>query len=258
MRVILVDDEPLALRRLGILLRAHADVEVVATCAGGDEAVRAIEDERPDLALMDVRMPGLDGLQAARAISGPKAPVVVFVTAYDAYAVDAFRAHALDYLLKPVEPADLADALARVRKRLTTRETAGRAQELEAALEALKSAEDDTPDADDIWIKDRGRTVRVRQSEIVWVEAERDYVRLHLAEGSWLMRETMNRMEDRLDPALFIRVHRSAIVNRSAIDMTRATSTGSRVLVLSSGDTVRIGRSYESAVTSLVKARATN
>lgn len=246
MRTLIVDDEPLALRRLEILLSRRPRIEIVGTCRNGREALASIEDLKPDLVLLDIRMPDLNGLDVAAALAGPDAPAVIFVTAYDAFAVQAFEAAAVDYLLKPVEPERLDLALGRARQQYAMRDAESRAGELEAVVNALRY--NGSSEGGDLWVKDRNGTVRLSKHQIDWVEAEGDYVRIHCGERSWLHRETMTSMEDQLDSRFFVRVHRSAIVNSRRVTRTGSTSSGGRLLHLESGADVRVGRSYESAV----------
>ncbi len=252
MRVVLVDDEPLAVRRLEILLSRLNGIEIVGTRFDGESALALIREVKPDTVLLDVKMPLLDGFGVADAAGRDDGPAVVFITAHDDFAVRAFDARAVDYLLKPVDPARLAEALDRARAYLDAREAESKVAELEATLNGLREAGGKVARSRDFWVKDRDRVVRVPEREIEWIEAERDYVRLHVPGRSWLVRETMQRMERELDAARFVRVHRSAIVNADAIRMTKTTSSGGRVLRLESGAEVRVGRSYEATVARLV------
>jgi DNA-binding LytR/AlgR family response regulator len=246
MRILLVDDEPLALRRMEVLISRRPRFEVIGSCRDGKRAIEAIQELKPDVVLLDVRMPGMDGLEVARLVKGPDMPIIIFVTAYDAFAIEAFEAAAIDYLLKPVEAERLDLALARARQLFSLRDAESRAGELQSVVDALRHAE--SPQDDDIWIKDRDGSVRVSKGRIDWVEAEGDYVRIHCGDRSWLLRETMNAMESQLDSRLFLRVHRSAIVNRRRISRAGQTPSGGRVLHLDDATTVRVGRSYERAL----------
>jgi DNA-binding LytR/AlgR family response regulator len=246
MRTLIVDDEPLALRRLEILLSRRPRIEIIGTCRNGRDALAMIESMKPDLVLLDIRMPEMTGLEVATALTAPDAPAVIFVTAYDAFAVQAFEAAAVDYLLKPVEPERLDQALARARQQYAMRDAESRAGELEAVVNALRH--EGAPEGNDFWVKDRNGTVRLSKHEMDWVEAEGDYVRIHCGERSWLHRETMTAMENMLDERFFVRVHRSAIVNSRRVTRTGTTTSGGRLLHLETGAEIRIGRSYESAV----------
>jgi len=251
MRVLLVDDEPLALRRLEILLSRRAWVEVIGCHRDGASALDAIRNLAPDVVFLDVQMPGLDGFEVADAIRCATGPELIFVTAFDAYAVRAFETAAADYLLKPVEPERLDEALARARGRLAARDAVARAQELETLVELLSA--DGNGDGPEIWIRDRTGAVRIEKSRIDWVEAEGDYVRIHCGPRSWLMRGTLASMEERLDSRTFARVHRSAIVNRRRIARVAVTDTGSRRLELETGVEVPVGRAFESRIAELMQ-----
>lgn len=257
MRVLIVDDEPLALRRLEIILGRRGDIEIVGACRDGEQALEAICAQKPDAVFLDVRMPLVDGFGVTEAFENAQGPAVVFVTAFDEYALRAFESRAVDYLLKPVAEERLDEAIDRLRERLAERSAGERVAELQDALDGLRAerraAQDQTHH--DFWVKDRQRVVRVAHDEIEWVEAERDYVRLHVEGRSWLLRETMAHMESRLDPARFVRVHRSAIVNAARIRAARATPSGARFLKLQSGAEVRVGRSYETVVARLFSNR---
>lgn len=258
MRVVIVDDEHLALRRLEHLLARAEDVEVVARCHDGESALAAIADAKPDAVFLDVKMPMLDGFGVADAIAGEDGPAIVFVTAYDEFAVGAFETRALDYLLKPIEEERLGRSLSRLRDDLRRRKTDERIAELQTVLEDLRGARTAAglaPRDAEFWIRERGRIVKLADAEIEWIEAERDYVRLHTDGRAHMLRNTMQNMEGRLDPSRFVRVHRSAIVNVAHVAAVRVTPTGGRVLQLTSGDEVRVGRSYESAVNALVTRR---
>ncbi len=254
MRVVLVDDEPLARRRLEILLNRRTGVDVVGQCGDGATALQVIAEEKPDAVFLDIKMPAMDGIETAAALAKAEAPAVVFVTAYDEHGAKAFESAAVDYLLKPVDERRLDEALLRVREKLDSRSAEDRVAQLEAIVSELKG---DAGGKADFWIKDRGRVIRVEQDEIEWVEAERDYVRLHVRERSWLVRETMHRMEAKLDDGLFARVHRSAIVNRRRVRMAKTTRSGARILTLTSGAEVRVGRSYETVAQSLIGGEQT-
>ncbi|WP_158272149.1 LytR/AlgR family response regulator transcription factor [Marinicauda salina] len=246
MGVLVVDDEPLALRRLEILLSRRPYVELVGAARDGQQAVRSVRELKPDIVLLDIQMPGLDGFEVAELIRREASPEVIFVTAYDTYAVRAFEAAAVDYLLKPVEMERLDAALGRARAQLATRDAEARADELEALVRTLRG--DESQEGGDLWIRERKGQVRIEKSRIDWVEAEGDYVRLHIGERSWLMRATMAAMEKALDPRLFVRVHRSAIVNARRVAFAGGASTGGKYLRLDTGVEIRIGRAYEPRV----------
>jgi two-component system LytT family response regulator len=239
--VLLADDEPMANRRLLRFLRAEPDVEVVAECGSGAEAVEALRTRRVDLALLDVQMPALDGFGVIEQVGPERMPPVIFVTAYDAHALKAFEVHALDYLLKPFGRDRLQQCLDHARHQRDRQ----RAGELGKSLLAL--VQDFKPEQkkqDRLVVKSGGRVFFVRTDDIDWIEASGNYVRLHLKEQSYLFRETMNQMESRLDPHRFFRIHRSRIVNTERIKELQPWFNGEYVVLLHNGTQLRLSRSY--------------
>jgi two-component system, LytTR family, response regulator AlgR len=227
----IVDDEPLAVERLQLLLGRCQNVSVVGTANEGEAALRVAEEVEPDLVLLDIAMPGMDGIDVARALSGSKIdPAVVFVTAFDNFAVAAFDVAAIDYLMKPVQVDRLERALARVRSYL---EGGGKG--------APRSA---TPHVEEFWVPDHSGLVRIAASDIHRVTAERDYMRLHVGTRSWLIHRTIGKLEEDLDPALFLRVHRSVILRRDTIVGLYRDEAGHWTARLKDGGEQRIGRSY--------------
>ena len=225
-RALVVDDEPLARGELARLVAATPGFEGVGQAEDGDAAVAAIASLRPDLVLLDVQMPGRDGFEVIRAVGPERMPPVIFVTAWDSFALRAFEVHALDYLLKPFEDRRLREALARARP------DAGLARRLEAAI-AGRAPEPR------FQVRLGQRVVLVPSGEIDWVEGAGYYALLHAGARSHLLREAMRRIEARLDPALFLRVHRSAIVQ---LDRVRELRPGRRALLLQDGTEVRVSR----------------
>jgi len=261
-RTIVVDDEPEAREGLTTLLRRDAEIAIVAECGTGREAVAAVERERPDLAFLDIQMPELDGLEVARAVGPERLPIVVFVTAYHDYALRAFEAHALDYLLKPFSDARFADALGRAKALVRQR----RAGEIGQRLAALFGAPADPPAAPDaepsplapappgapqylerIMVRTARRVSFVRVDEIDWIEADSYYAKLHVAGRTHLIRETMQQLETRLDPRRFVRVHRSAIVNVDRVQTLHPYLDGKHVVTLRGGARVTLSRSRREA-----------
>ncbi|MEI2796773.1 LytTR family DNA-binding domain-containing protein [Pseudoxanthomonas sp. F11] len=262
LRAIVVDDEPLARRGLEIRLAAHADVQIVGYYGDGASAIGGLRAHRPDLMFLDVQMPGMDGFQTLRAIPANEMPLVVFVTAYDHYAIRAFEASATDYLLKPVEDSRLAQALARVRQARAQREASGHCAHLLGLLgelsgrppldldEALK------PDALDLLrreeklaVRDGGRTVRVDLHSIRWIDAAGDYMCIHTdgdgPNGNTLvLRATMRELEKQLDPQRFPRIHRSTIVNARRVVEMRPHTNGESFLRLDCGQELKLSRSH--------------
>jgi len=259
-RVIVVDDEPLARRHLHALLSAEPDVAVVAECGTGLEAVAAIRAQRPDLVFLDIQMPELDGVGVADAIGAASMPLTVFVTAHDDRALDAFRVHALDYLLKPVDRSRFALALARAKDTLRGRVARDPAR-LEAMLAALRPRRNGTEPvapmapmapSERLAVRIEGRTLLVRVHEIDWISADDNNVVLHAAGRALRIRETLSSIAERL-PSDFVRVHRSAMVNASRVAEVRPALHGEYVIVLADGVEVATGRRFRDAVHALVR-----
>jgi DNA-binding LytR/AlgR family response regulator len=256
LRVLIVDDEPLARRRLEILLRDQPQVEMIGAAADGLAARAMIAERAPDVVLLDIKMPGLSGLEVLETL-GSQAPIVIFITAFDRFALDAFDRAAFDYLLKPVEPARLATALARARDALADRAAAERVQELEEILHNLRSAPGAPPPPPngagaiafdrEIWVQDRGGRTSVPVAAIEWVAAERDYVRIHTAARSFLVRLSIGALAGRLDPRLFVRVHRSSLVRRDRIVRIRHAG-GRGAVILSTGAEIAVSRRHMGAL----------
>lgn len=261
-RTLLVDDEPLARRGLELRLAEQHDVEIVGQCGNGDEALRAINELQPDLMFLDVQMPGLDGFATLRAIPTSHMPMVVFVTAYDHYAIRAFEASAVDYLLKPIDDSRLAQALHRVRDARREREAQTHCARLLGLLGELSGrpalsldealASDHTlrlsPKDARLAIKDGTTTVRVEPASIRWVDAAGDYMCIHTDSETHVLRATMRELEAQLDPRQFQRVHRSTIVNVARVRSFRAHINGEYFLVLDSGNEVKLSRSYKDKI----------
>jgi two-component system LytT family response regulator/two-component system response regulator AlgR len=257
LRVLIVDDEPLARRRLEILLREQPSVELVGTASDGVGARRMIAERSPDVVLLDIKMPGLTGLELLDAL-GEAAPIVVFVTAFDRFALDAFDRAAFDYLLKPVEPARLATSLARAREALAERAAAERVQELEEILHNLRSGPAAAGPASvfdrEIWVQERGGRAAVPVAAIDWVAAERDYVRIHTGSRSFLIRQSIGALAGRLDPAVFVRVHRSSLVRADRIVRIRHAG-GRGAVILSTGAEIAVSRRHMGALKAMTVHR---
>lgn len=241
MRVLIVDDERLARRGIRRQLARFDGLEIVGESADGAAAVQAIGDLAPDLVILDVQMPELDGFQVIEAVGPGRMPAVIFMTAYDEHAIRAFEADAVDYLLKPVDPARVERAVARALRRLE-----GGGGDLASRLEALLRRLDRPPsDASvrRIPVEDRGRFHFVDPAEILWVEAAGNYVRLHTLDRIHRVRSTLEAMERRLG-GRYLRVSRSAVVNRDAIEEVEPYIKGSFVLILTGGGKVRSARRY--------------
>lgn len=251
LRLALIDDEPPALLRLRLALADEPDLEIVATAADGATALELIQRGGIDVVLLDIGMPGLSGLDLARAIDRSQAPAFIFVTAFSHFAADAFELAAVDYLLKPFTFERLREALGRARRSLETRAADVRIAELEAAVAAFRAQDGGLVAPQfltEIWAPDRGDRVRLPAELIDWIEAERDYVRLHSRGRSFLIRRTIRQLQADLDPAEFIRVHRSALVRRDRIARLARTAGGPTTLILQSGAEVPIARRQASLV----------
>jgi two-component system LytT family response regulator len=236
-----VDDEPIARERILSLLQHEADVEVIGQCADGLQAVSAIQQQSPDLVFLDVQMPGCDGFGVIQNIGADRMPTVVFVTAYDEYALRAFEVHALDYLLKPFGKDRFQETLKHARESLERRRAGDLGRRLLALVHDLKPEQQRL---DRLVVKSGGRVFFLRTDEIDWIEAAGNYVRLHLGEESHLFRETMNGMETRLDTRRFVRIHRSRIVNSERIKELQPWFNGEYVVILRNGTRLTLSRGY--------------
>ena len=261
-RTILVDDEPLAIQGLELRLAAHEDVEIIEKCANGREAIRAIKTHKPDLVFLDIQMPGFDGFSVVQGLMEVEPPLFVFVTAFSDHAIRAFEARAVDYLMKPVEEARLADTLDLVRQRLAEKRGIAEVEKLkevlaEVAPEAVEDISEGAELASNrfeklINIKDRGQIFRVDVDTIEIVEAAGDYMCIKTGDNTLILRETMKDLEKRLDPRRFQRVHRSTIVNLDLVREVKPHTNGECFLVLDSGSQVKVSRSYRDVVARFV------
>jgi len=264
-RVAIVDDEELSRERMRTLLAEHNDIEVVAECADGAEALRAIDDKNPDLVFLDVQMPEVDGFEVVEALergdpeapsgNGGKAPAIVFVTAHDDHALKAFEIHALDFLLKPFDAARFEKTLSRARRHVRqSRDTVD--ARLLALLEDLRSERRGQRHSDRLIVKSGGRVFFLRTEEIDWVEAAGNYVRLHARSESHLLRESMKNMEAKLDPKTFVRIHRSAIVNARKVRAIGRVALGKYCVRLHDGRQLPMSRDRRRDVTALILSSA--
>jgi two-component system, LytTR family, response regulator len=254
-RTLIVDDEELARRGLRSLLRHAEDVEILGECRTGREAIEAIRRFEPDLVFLDVQMPGKNGFDVIAEIDEEKCPYVIFVTAFDKFALRAFDVHALDYLLKPLNEERLKAALARARATLaSTRDESLISRFVQIASE-LRSAQPDSPQLsaiDRLPVRDSGKVTAVRVADIDWVEASHNYVLLHVGEKSLILREPIASVEVRLAMSGFVRIHRSALVNVDRVRELRTRSKGEFDVVLHNGQQLKMTRNYRSAVERLV------
>ncbi|WP_337881050.1 LytTR family DNA-binding domain-containing protein [Rheinheimera sp.] len=265
LKVIVVDDEPLARRGMLVRLADFPELDIVAECGNGDEAVQKIRDLAPDAVFLDVEMPGLDGFAVIKQLQQMQVtlPYVIFVTAYDHYALSAFEVQALDYVLKPVEKDRLSVAVNKLLKNFDARDDQRHKDQLAAVVAQLTGEQRDQilqrldkaqpvmsdkyPEA--ISIKDSGEITRVPVTAIDWVDAAGDYMCIHTKDGqTHILRRTMKELEQELDPKLFVRVHRSAIVNVNTIAKLQMLANGEHQLMLTNGQAVKVSRSYKDRV----------
>ena len=252
LKVVIVEDEPLAIERLELALQDLAGVEVVGSALDGKAGLALIRKLKPDLAFLDIRMPSMDGLEVAEALAAEGGPAVIFLTAYGQYALDAFEVAAVDYLMKPIALERVRAAVGRVRTRIDQSTAAERAEELKTLLEAVRR-DNGGPGGGgasglgapvSLWVTDARGRVRVPVASIVWLEAERDYVRIHTDAGNHLARTTLNGLAKQLDPNVFHRIHRSAIVALRSVTGLKRRSWGLTSVTLSSGAEAPVGRPY--------------
>jgi len=253
-RTVIADDERLAREKLRLLLKPEPQVNIVAECKDGRETVAAIRVAKPDLLLLDIQMPDLDGFQVLAEVLPAEMPVVIFTSAYDQYAIRAFEAHALDYLLKPFDQERLHHAMERAREELRKvqdREVTHRILDL---LSQVRTEKRPVPDADRrLIIKTKGRVVFLDLDEIDWVGASANYVRLNVGKESYLLRETITRTAERLDPRHFVRIHRSTIVNVRKIKELIPVNSGEYVVVLRSGKELSCSRGYRTGLQQMIE-----
>ncbi len=261
-RTIVVDDEKLAVQGLELRLEKIEDVEVVATCNNGREAIRKIKTLKPDLVFLDIQMPGFDGFSVVQGVMDIDPPMFVFVTAYSDHAVRAFEANAIDYLMKPVEEDRLADTMVRIRDRMSQRKQSEEVERLREVInEVAPEAADNIANDEELQagryeqlinVKDRGQIFRVDVDTIERIDAAGDYMCIYNADNSLILRETMKDLEKRLDPRVFQRVHRSTIVNLNQVRQVKPHTNGECFLVLGSGAQVKVSRSYREVVARFV------
>jgi two-component system LytT family response regulator len=246
MRVVIVDDEELARRGVRTRLELSGDVDIVAECGSGREAIEALRRTSPDLVFLDVQMPGMSGFDVIDAVGWDSFPLVIFVTAHDRHAVRAFEVNALDYLLKPIDDERFDLAVARARESFTRERDSDLGRRLASVLQdaGRRGKEGGAAHPERFVVRSGGRVVFVRADEIDWVEAAGDYVSLHVGKKTWLLRETMGLMEKKLDPSKFARIHRSAIVNVERIGEMRSHDNGEYRVLLRDGTELKLSRGY--------------
>uniref|UniRef100_UPI00404B48A6 LytR/AlgR family response regulator transcription factor n=1 Tax=Cephaloticoccus sp. TaxID=1985742 RepID=UPI00404B48A6 len=261
-RTLIVDDEPTARRGVRLMLGNDRSVEVVGEAANGFEAVDLIRSEQPDLVFLDVQMPGCDGFQVLEKIGRANAPAVIFVTAYDEHALHAFEVNAVDYLLKPYDDERFNSAVARAKDAVRRRSVEADNSRLNQLMEFLqtrmgmKASTDAAAESHErILIKSSGDIYFLKAEEIDWIEAEGDYMKFHAAGRSHLMRETMARLEARLDPKRFMRIHRSTIVNIDRLRKLSPSFAGEYAVVLQDGTKLKLSRGYHYRIAGLLKEK---
>lgn len=248
-RTLIVDDEALARRGIRAQLEPQRDFEVIGECRNGREAVEAIAAQAPDLVFLDVQMPELDGFTVVETVGAERMPPVIFVTAYDRYAIKAFEIHALDYLLKPFDDERFARALEHARRHIERSDLNDLSHRLQGLLNDLKPSR---KYVERLVVRSAGRILFLNVAEIDWIEAADNYVRLHTGRESHLLRETMNSLEKKLDPEQFLRIHRSRIINIRRIKELQPLFRGEFDIMLQDGTRLESGRGYRDRVQSLL------
>ncbi len=266
-KTLIVDDELLARRGLALRLEAYDDIEVMAECANGREALEKINELSPDLMFLDIQMPGLNGFDVVEQMQCDQMPMVVFVTAFDKYAVEAFEVHAVDYVLKPIEDSRLETAINRVRTQLSQTEATNQKQRLidlitnitgkqPSQIDQLLNSGDDLKSAypEKLPIKDQGKTQLLPVKDITWIEAAGDYMCIHSQNPTQVnvLRSTMKDLESKLNPAIFQRVHRSTIVNVDCIQKICSHINGEYFLILDDESKIKMSRSYRSKIKHII------
>ncbi|MBR9906643.1 MAG: response regulator transcription factor [Gammaproteobacteria bacterium] len=267
-RTLVVDDESLARRGLVVRLQDFAQIEVLQECQSARQALELIGHEKPDLVFLDIQMPGMNGFELLREVQshGYKMPLIVFVTAYDQYAIKAFEVRAIDYLLKPVDHERLAQSIQRIEKSLAAREQKVQQQRIlnlladatgedcEAILKRLASGEEVgvARYPEHIAIKESGEITRVAINSIEWVDAAGDYMCIHASNETHILRRTMKELEEELNPQRFQRIHRSAIVNMEHVEKLCSRQNGEYHLILRNGKELKVSRSYKDRIKKLI------
>lgn len=261
LKAIVVDDESLARRGLALRLEKNPQVEVIAECANGREALQAISAHSPDLVFLDIQMPGMDGFDVVCELQSDAMPLIIFVTAFDRYAIDAFKVHAVDYVLKPIDDERLAEAIDHAVERhtlqcLVSKEdlialVSGR-DEASAAKELVARDASQPHWPERLTIKDGTQFQFVKIADIQWIDAAGDYMCVHADGKTHIMRTTMKRLESSLNPEIFIRVHRSSMVNANSIVSAASHLNGEYVLTLKGGAQLKVSRSYSDRIKSLL------
>jgi len=252
LKVFIADDEPLALRRLELALASVPHIDIVGRSANGADALTTIRSTKPDLLILDIDMPGLNGIELAMALGHSNSAAVVFLTAHDRFAVEAFNAAAVDYLLKPLDEARLRVAIDRARALAGARAGAARAAHLEGILASLPAPPDTAPGKLGFWVSHRNETIRISIDDVIWFGVDGDYVIIHTAAAEYLFHESLARLETRLS-ADFARVHRNAIVRINTIVAIDRSKPGRLAVRLSNGSHVTVSRPYQQKIARLAR-----
>lgn len=252
-RTLIVDDEPLARDRVKRFLRDESDIQIIGECGNGKEAVAAIQDRNPDLVFLDIQMPEKNGFEVVRSLDEDRMPAVIFVTAYDQYALQAFDVHALDYLLKPFNRERLHRAVAHAREQIESRRIGQLDERLASLIKDLKA---DKKYLERLVVKSVGRVFFLKTDEIDWIEAAGNYVKLHSGREAHMIRETMNGIESKLNPERFFRIHRSTVVNIDRIKELHPMFSGDYAVILRNGTELALSRNYRERLLELFENQA--
>jgi two-component system, LytTR family, response regulator len=252
-KTLIVDDEPLARDRVKRFLRDESDLEIVGECGNGVDAVASIKQNKPDLVFLDIQMPEKNGFEVIKALSGKTLPTVVFVTAYDQYALQAFDVHALDYLLKPFTRERIHRAVTRAREQIENRRIGNIDERLVSLIADLKG---EKKYLERLVVKSVGRVFFLKTDEIDWIEAAGNYVKLHVGRESHMIRETMNGIEAKLDPDKFLRIHRSTVVHIDRIRELQPMFSGDYAVILRDGNELALSRNYRERFLELFENQA--
>ena len=252
LRTIIADDEAPARKKIRAFLEEHPDFEVIAECGDGQRTTEAIRAQHPDLVFLDVQMPGLDGFEVLASFGGEPLPEVVFVTAFDQYAVRAFEVRAVDYLLKPFNKARFSETVSRIKENRARGALPGRQADLRKMLEELQH---NARERERIVVKSGSRLVFLRKDSVEWIEAQGDYVKLHYGKESLMMRETMASIAERFDPKRFVRIHRSRIINIDHVRELRPLLGGDYAILMKDGTQLTLSRSYRTTLDAILQQR---
>lgn len=247
---IIADDEPLARGKLRMLLDSEPGIRIIAECENGNEAISALKAYKPDLLLLDIQMPDADGFQVLETLAPEDMPMIIFTTAYDQYAIRAFEEHALDYLLKPFDQERLHAAIERARLEILNRHDRELTSRILDMLSSIKASQQTERR---FVIKSGGRVVFLDVDDIDWVEAAANYVKLNAGGRSYLLRDTISRISERLDPSQFVRIHRSILVNVRKIKELQPCNSGEYMVILRNGKELSCSRGYRAGLHELIE-----